>query len=63
MELDKKRQETAKAVKASYEIAMLIAKNKKPHTIGENFVKPCIANAVKTLLADDMAKQFKEISF
>ncbi|KRX28783.1 hypothetical protein T06_5289 [Trichinella sp. T6] len=25
---------------------MLIAKNKKPHTIGENLVKPCIVNAL-----------------
>ncbi|KAL1231884.1 Uncharacterized protein TSPI_04830 [Trichinella spiralis] len=41
---------------------MLIAKNKKPHTIGENLVKPCIVNAVKILLGDDMAKQFKNIS-
>ncbi|XP_003368342.1 zinc finger protein [Trichinella spiralis] len=41
---------------------MLIAKNKKPHTIGENLVKPCIVNAVKILLGDDMAKQFKSIS-
>ncbi|KRX35193.1 Protein ZBED8 [Trichinella murrelli] len=65
MRLDKNckyNQETAKAVKASYEIAMLIAKNKKPHTIGENLVKPCIVNAVKILLGDDMAKQFKNIS-
>ncbi|KRZ92366.1 SCAN domain-containing protein 3 [Trichinella sp. T8] len=65
MRLDKKgkyNQETAKAVKVSYEIAKLIAKNKKPHTIGENLVKPCIVNAVKILLGDDMAKQFKNIS-
>ncbi|KRY02113.1 Protein ZBED8, partial [Trichinella patagoniensis] len=65
MRLDKKgkyNQETVKAVKVSYEIAMLIAKNKKPHTIGENLVKPCIVNAVKILLGDDMAKQFKNIS-
>ncbi|XP_003378730.1 putative zinc finger protein [Trichinella spiralis] len=66
MILDKKgkyNQETAKAVKVSYEIAMLIAMNKKPHAIGENLVKPCIVNAVKILLGDDMAKQFKNISF
>ncbi|KRX34620.1 SCAN domain-containing protein 3 [Trichinella murrelli] len=65
MRLDKKgkyNQETAKAVKVSYEIAKLIAKNKKPHTIGENLVKPCIVNAVKILLGDDMARQFKNIS-
>ncbi|XP_003376634.1 zinc finger protein [Trichinella spiralis] len=65
MILDKKgkyNQETAKAVKVSYEIAMLIAMNKKPHAIGENLVKPCIVNAVKILLGDDMAKQFKNIS-
>ncbi|XP_003370002.1 hypothetical protein Tsp_11291 [Trichinella spiralis] len=57
--LDKKgkyHQETAKAVKASYEIAMLIAKNKKPHTLKEIIVKPYTANAVKILLGDGMAK-------
>ncbi|XP_003369152.1 zinc finger protein, partial [Trichinella spiralis] len=52
----------SRLIRASYEIAMLIAKNKKPHTIGENLVKPCIVNAVKILLGDDMAKQFKNIS-
>ncbi|KRX93267.1 SCAN domain-containing protein 3 [Trichinella pseudospiralis] len=51
MRLDKK----GKAVKVSYEIAMLIAKNKKPHTIGENLVKSCIVNVAKILLWDDMA--------
>ncbi|KRY33244.1 SCAN domain-containing protein 3 [Trichinella spiralis] len=64
--LDKKgkyHQETAKAVKASYEIAMLIAKNKKPHTLKEIIVKPYTANAVKILLGDGMAKPFQNISF
>ncbi|KAL1284325.1 SCAN domain-containing protein 3 [Trichinella pseudospiralis] len=61
MRLDKKgkyNQKTAKAVKVSYEKTMLVAKNKKLHTIGGNLVKLCIVNAVKILLGDDMAKQF-----
>ncbi|KRY04699.1 Protein ZBED8, partial [Trichinella spiralis] len=62
MRLEKKVKRLSRLIRASYEIAMLIAKNKKPHTIGENLVKPCIVNAVKILLGDDMAKQFKNIS-
>ncbi|XP_003369970.1 putative zinc finger protein [Trichinella spiralis] len=62
MRLDEKVKRLSRLTRASYEITMLIAKNKKPHTIGENLVKPCIVNAVKILLGDDMAKQFKNIS-
>ncbi|XP_003366004.1 zinc finger protein [Trichinella spiralis] len=62
MRLEKKVKRLSRLTRASYEIAMLIAKNKKPHTIGESLVKPCIVNAVKILLGDDMAKQFKNIS-
>ena len=31
-----------KALSASFEISQLIAKSKKPHTIGETLVKPCL---------------------
>ncbi|XP_076038788.1 zinc finger BED domain-containing protein 5-like [Oratosquilla oratoria] len=36
------RQQTSKVVEASYEIAMLIAKSKKSHNIGESLIKPSI---------------------
>ena len=35
---------------ASYEISLLIAKNGKPHTIGENLIKPALSIFVKTVL-------------
>ncbi|XP_076049506.1 zinc finger BED domain-containing protein 5-like [Oratosquilla oratoria] len=34
------RQQSSKVVEASYEIAMLIAKSKKSHNIGESLIKP-----------------------
>ncbi|XP_045122593.1 zinc finger BED domain-containing protein 5-like [Portunus trituberculatus] len=33
-------------VKASYVIALQVAKAKKPHTIGESLLKPCIVDSV-----------------
>ena len=36
------QQRSSNVVEASYEIAMLIAKNKKSHNIGKSFVKPSI---------------------
>jgi len=41
--------ENEKLMEASYEIALLIAKDKKPHTIGESLVKPCLLTAYKTI--------------
>ena len=36
------QQRSSIVVEASYEIAMLIAKNKKSHNIGKSFVNSCI---------------------
>ncbi|XP_046811942.1 protein ZBED8-like, partial [Lucilia cuprina] len=35
--------EREKTMEVSYKISMLIAKSKKPHTIGERLIKPCLA--------------------
>lgn len=47
---------------ASYQVAYRIAKNKKPHTIGENLVKPCAIEMVKTVLGKEQAIQIKQVS-
>jgi hypothetical protein len=55
-------EKSAKAVKAWYEIALLIAKGKKPHTIRETIVKPCILSAAKIFLRGEIEKRFLKIS-
>jgi hypothetical protein len=37
-------------LEVSYKVAYLIAKNKKPHTIGENLIKPCALQMVEVVL-------------
>lgn len=38
-----------RGLKCSYEISQLIAKNTKPHTVGENLIKPCIEVFLRTV--------------
>ena len=47
---------------ASYSIALLVAKNKKPHTIGEDLIKPCLIEATKLVLGEDQSKKIDQIS-
>lgn len=56
------RMENEKAVEASYKIALLIAKDKKPHTIGESLIKPCLLTACSTVLGDDSYNKFAKIA-
>jgi hypothetical protein len=35
---------------ACYKVVYLIANNKKPHTIGENLIKPCAVQMVEVVL-------------
>lgn len=42
-----------RTLQASYEISLLIAKNRKNHTIGEKLIKPAISIFVKTVQAKD----------
>ena len=46
----------------SYEIAMLIAKNKKSHNIGKSPVKLCITVAAELVLGKDKAKMLSQIA-
>ena len=38
---------------ASYEIALLVAKNKKPHTIAEELIMPAAKVLVKHVIGDE----------
>jgi len=40
------------ALEASYRIAYRIAQTKKPHTIGEELIKPCLLEAAKLVLGE-----------
>ena len=49
-------------VKASYVIAFQVAKAKKPHTIGESLLKPCIVDSVRLVLGEESSQKMKQIS-
>ncbi|CAH1956024.1 unnamed protein product [Acanthoscelides obtectus] len=48
--------------KTSFEVAFMIAKQEKPHTIGEELIKPCVLKATQITLGED-AEQKKKFSF
>ena len=50
-----------KCQKASYEVAYLIAKHKKPHTIGETFIKFAAVAISQIMHGDKIADEVKEI--
>ena len=47
---------------ASYEIALIIAKKKKPHTIGESLVKPYMLEAARLVLDQKSVDKLSQIS-
>ncbi|XP_066941056.1 protein FAM200C-like [Macrobrachium rosenbergii] len=49
-------------VKASYSISLLFAKQKKPHTIGEKLVKPCMVEAARLVLDQNCVNKLNQIS-
>ena len=49
-------------LEASYRIAFRIAQAKKPHTIGEELIKPCLIEATTLVLGGEKANKLKEIS-
>ena len=50
------------AVHASYAIALHVAKTKKPHNIGETFLKPYILESVKLVLGQKASQTMQQIS-
>ncbi|KAF2346202.1 protein of unknown function DUF4371 [Trinorchestia longiramus] len=55
-------QETWKLVEASYELSLLIAKAKKPYSVGETLVKPCLLSAANTVLGEEGQRKLIKIS-
>ena len=55
-------QRSSNVVEVSYEIAMLIAKNKKSHNIGESLVKRSIIVAAVLVLGKDKANMLSHIA-
>uniref|UniRef100_A0A0L8I895 BED-type domain-containing protein n=1 Tax=Octopus bimaculoides TaxID=37653 RepID=A0A0L8I895_OCTBM len=56
------RQQISIVTEASYEIAMLIAKSKKSHNIGETLIKPSLLRAVELVLGKESANKLSQIS-
>lgn len=56
------QQNNTGAVQASYEVALEIAKQKKPHTIGETLIKPCMLKMVKLVLGETSETKMRQIS-
>ncbi|CAH1992957.1 unnamed protein product [Acanthoscelides obtectus] len=46
-------------LKASFEVAFMIATQKKPHTSGEELIKPCVLKATQIVLGEDAEKKMK----
>ena len=49
-------------LKASYLIALPIAKNKMPYTFGEDLIKPCMLQACEAVLGEQIVQRLKVIS-
>ncbi|XP_026475942.1 zinc finger BED domain-containing protein 5-like [Ctenocephalides felis] len=48
-------------LQASYKIVYRIARNKKPHTIGEDLIKPCILDAVTLVIGEQHIAKINQI--
>ena len=51
-----------KIVEASYVVAFKIAKQKKPHSIGETLIKPCVLKMADIMLGKDAERKLASIS-
>ncbi|XP_039750840.1 SCAN domain-containing protein 3-like [Pararge aegeria] len=49
-------------LEASFQISYRIAMNKKPHTIGEDLIKPCLCDAVSLVIGEQHVAKIKQIS-
>ena len=55
-------QQTNSIVKASYEVSLMIAKQKKAHTIGENLILPAAKEMVRHIIGEEAAKKLNSVS-
>ena len=51
-----------KALEASYYVSKLIARQNKPHTIGETLLKPAFLEIVRLMLRPKKVKEVKKVS-
>ena len=49
-------------VTASYEIALIVAKNKNPHTIAEELIMPAAKVLVKQVISDEAVSNLNSVS-
>ena len=49
-------------VRASYEIALIVAKNKKPHTIAEELIMPAAIVLVKHVISNEAVSNLNSVS-
>ena len=56
------KQQTISAIETSYVISLKIAQQKKPHTIGESLILPCIKETVRLMLGEDNASKLAPLS-
>ncbi|MGH0155208.1 UNVERIFIED_CONTAM: hypothetical protein FKN15_041891 [Acipenser sinensis] len=45
------------ALKSTFQVSLRNAKEKKPHTIEEDLIKPCVKDICKSLLGEEAAKK------
>jgi hypothetical protein len=50
-------------LQASYQVARLCAKEKKPHTVAEELLKPCALETAKIEFGPDAQKEIQQASF
>ena len=58
----KQYQQSVGIVTASYEIALIVAKNKKPHTIAEELIMPAAKVLVKYVINDEPVSNLNSVS-
>ena len=58
----KQYQQSVGIVTASYEIALLAAKNKKPHIIAEELIMPAAEVLVKHVIGDEAVSKLNSVS-
>ncbi|KAI6658274.1 hypothetical protein LOD99_15543 [Oopsacas minuta] len=56
------QQQNDAALTASYELSQMIAKSKKPHSIDETLIAPCVEITVKRMLEEDHSKKVVQVS-
>ncbi|GFU24223.1 protein ZBED8 [Nephila pilipes] len=51
-----------KALEASYHVAKLIARQKKPHTVGKRLIKPACMEIVRLMIGPNEVKEVNKVS-